>query len=64
MPCSHSRKTTVIILENYVDGEAILHMAEDFNEFQLMVPQAGLRIKLKKMIAEYDEVRNNKNKEY
>jgi hypothetical protein len=48
MPCSHSRKTTVIILENYVDGEAILHMAEDFNEFQLMVPQAGLRIRLKK----------------
>ena len=36
--------------DNYVDGSALLALKDDFTEFRLMVPQSGLRLKLKAVI--------------
>ena len=36
--------------DNYIDGPALIGLKDDFEEFKEMVPQSGLRIKLKALI--------------
>ena len=36
--------------DNYIDGAALIGLKEDFTEFKEMVPQSGLRLKLKGLI--------------
>ena len=37
-------------LENYVDGYLLTMLPNDFEEFKTLVPQAGLRMRLKEII--------------
>lgn len=36
--------------DNFIDGESLLTLIDDLDEFKLMVPQSGLRMKLKKLL--------------
>ena len=38
------------IVANFIDGEALAALPDDFTEFSHLVPQSGLRIKLKAAI--------------
>ena len=40
----------ILFIENYIDGSTIYNLVEDFKEFQQLVPQAGLRLKLKNLV--------------
>ena len=39
-----------IIIDNYVDGFVLKQLMDDFTEMKSLVPQTGLRIKLKQLI--------------
>ena len=39
-----------LFIENYIDGAALAVLPEDFLEFSHLVPQSGMRIKLKAAI--------------
>ena len=41
---------SVIFLDNFIDGEALILLIEDFKEFSHIIPQSGMRMKLKKLI--------------
>ncbi len=47
--------TRIYFSENYIDGGALAVVPHDFEEFRLLVPQSGLRIKLKAAIEKYYE---------
>lgn len=40
----------LLVSDNYIDGAALIGLQEDFTEFKQMVPQSGLRLKLKGLI--------------
>ena len=40
-------------LENYIDGPALAMLPQDFEEFCHLIPQSGIRIKLKGLIRKY-----------
>ena len=40
----------LFLLENYIDGATLAILPEDFVEFSHLVPQSGLRIRLKAAI--------------
>ena len=40
----------VLVSDNYIDGAALIELKEDITEFKQMVPQSGLRLKLKGLI--------------
>ena len=40
-------------LDNYIDGSALAALPDDLDEFKLLVPQSGMRIKLKSIISKY-----------
>ena len=42
--------TLLLVSDNYIDGAALIELKEDFTEFKQMVPQSGLRLKLKGLI--------------
>ena len=46
-----SLKDVILFSDNYIDGIALLELKEDFTEFKQMVPQSGLHLKLKGIIA-------------
>ena len=39
--------------ENCIDGVALAALSEDIEEFKTLVPQSGLRIRLKSVIKKY-----------
>ena len=41
----------MIIVENMIDGYALVALVDDLAEFRLLIPQSGLRIRLKKIIS-------------
>lgn len=41
---------SVLVSDNYIDGAALIGLQEEFTEFKQMVPQSGLRLKLKGLI--------------
>lgn len=41
----------LLVSDNYIDGAALIGLQEDFTEFKQMVPQSGLRLKLKGLIS-------------
>lgn len=38
------------LTDNIIDGESLMSLIEDLGEFQMIVPQSGLRMKLKKLL--------------
>jgi len=40
----------LLVSDNYIDVAALIGLQEDFTEFKQMVPQSGLRLKLKGLI--------------
>ena len=40
-------------LENCIDGPALAMLPQDFEEFSHLIPQSGIRIKLKGLIRKY-----------
>ena len=42
----------LIILDNYIDGESLMSLISDIEEFKYLVPQSGLRMKIKKIVQE------------
>lgn len=38
---------------NYIDGQSLMILRNDIEEFRLLIPQSGLRIKIKSSIEEY-----------
>ena len=47
------RNIDVIFTENCIDGAALAALPEDIEEFKILVPQSGLRIRLKSVIKKY-----------
>ena len=50
MCTSNNAEHLTLPLENYIDGTALLALPGDFEEFQHLVPQSGLRMRLKAAI--------------
>ena len=48
-------QTFYLSLGNYVDGDTLVALPNDFDEFTLLVPQSGLRMKLKCLIRKYQD---------
>ena len=51
-------------LENYIDGQTLAALPYDIEEFKVLVPQCGIRMKIKTIISkhwdmEVDRVRTN-----
>ena len=38
------------LLENYIDGESLLSLMSDIDEFEHLVPQSGLRMRIKRIV--------------
>ena len=53
---THSKSS---VLENEIDGETLLMLIDDLEEFSLLVPKAVSRLKLKKIVREFDEPSNS-----
>uniref|UniRef100_A0A1X7TSD2 Uncharacterized protein n=1 Tax=Amphimedon queenslandica TaxID=400682 RepID=A0A1X7TSD2_AMPQE len=46
------------LFENYIDGQSLLSLVADLDEFQHLVPQSALRMKIKKIVQELKEANN------
>ena len=42
-----------LLTENCIDGTALAALPEDIEEFKILIPQSGLRIRLKAIIKKY-----------
>ena len=40
----------VFLTDNHIDGVALFALPEDFEEFKCVVPQSGLRLRLKTLL--------------
>ena len=49
------------ILENYIDGQSLLSLVADLEEFEHLVPQSALRMRVKKIVHELRVNHNNSN---
>jgi len=41
----------ILSIDNYIDGTALLALQNDFEEFKNLVPQSGLRMRIKSVIS-------------
>lgn len=50
------KQLLVNLLENEIDGESLLMLIEDIDEFTMIIPKAVSRLRIKKFVKEFSSI--------